>query len=257
MVVLLGVGLILANTTLAAARPGSLEWRVERLERLVESRNLVDLVLRLQELQEEIQRLRGQLEVQEHRLKRLERRQQDLLFEREGQPPAPDESAGTPPPSPQVPELPAAEAGPPVVPAELPPRPAEGEISDEKAQYEKALALLQERQYDQAAGALRDFLDRYPQSRYAPNVWYWLGEAHYVQRRLPEALEAFQKVPDQYADSPKVPDALFKIGTVLDDQGQRDRARNVLNDLIDRYPRSSAAYLAEKRLQEWGNAGGR
>jgi TolA-binding protein len=65
-------------------------------------------------------------------------------------------------------------------------------------------------------------------------------------------LEAFQKVPDQYRDSPKVPDALFKIGTVLDEQGQRERARDILNDLIDRYPKSSAAYLAEKRLQEWG-----
>jgi tol-pal system protein YbgF len=134
------------------------------------------------------------------------------------------------------------------------PRPAGekvGEATDEKAQYESALGLLQERQYDQAATTLREFLDRYPQSRYTPNVWYWLGEAHYVRRRIPEALEAFRHVPDLYPNSPKAPDALLKIGFILDEQGERDRARDTLNDLIDRYPKSSAAYLAEKRLQEW------
>ena len=127
----------------------------------------------------------------------------------------------------------------------------------EKAAYEQALDLLQQRRYDNAAVALREFLDRYPQSRYAPNVWYWLGESHYVQRRLPQALDAFRKVTEQYGSSAKVPDALLKIGMILDDRGDHDKAVETFNDLIDRYPKSSAAYLAQKRMQGQSNTPGR
>lgn len=268
---------LLALLPWTAAAPQSLESRVERLERLTESRGMVDLVVRLQETQEEMQRLRGHLEEQGHALEEAQRHIREVLsdFDRrlrrleQGQraETGPSMAPGLPPPErpspprrppgapePPVPPVPE-EEGAPVVSPPIGPPPPEAERAPraqpagEKAAYEQALDLLQQRRYDEAAVALRGFLDRYPQSRYAPNVWYWLGESHYVQRRLPQALDAFQKVTEQYGSSAKVPDALLKIGMILDEQGNHDKAVETFNDLIDRYPKSSAAYLAQKRMQ--------
>ena len=53
----------------------------------------------------------------------------------------------------------------------------------------------------------------------------------------------------RYPDSQKLTHALLKIGYIHAELGQREEAERVLNDLIQRYPESTAAGLARKRLQ--------
>jgi tol-pal system protein YbgF len=266
LAVVLG-GMLLGGLAFAAPPDGSLEDRMGRIERLLESQSLVDLLLRVDRLQNEVQRLQGQLEVQDHNMGEVQQHQKELFNELdrrlrrlEDAVRAGAASEGPPPREAPPAELPPRERteAPPVEPAPSEGGPqGQGQELDEKGAYEQALGLLQERRYDEAAGALREFLDQYPDSRYAANAWYWLGEAQYVQHRLPDALAAFGKLADAYGKSPKVPDALLKIGFIYDEQGQRDKARETLSELIARYPRSSAAYLAQKRLQEISRAGNR
>ena len=52
-----------------------------------------------------------------------------------------------------------------------------------------------------------------------------------------------------YPDSPKRSHALLKIGFIHDEQGRPEQAREVLTDLVQRYPQSTAASLAEKGLK--------
>ena len=68
----LALGLIVPRTALAVD-PG-LERRVARLEQMLNQRSLSDLVLQIQQLQQEVQELRGQVETQQYLL-----RQQGLI----------------------------------------------------------------------------------------------------------------------------------------------------------------------------------
>ena len=42
---------------------------------------------------------------------------------------------------------------------------------------------------------------------------------------------------------------MLKIGFIYDENGQKDQARKVLTELTGKYPKSTAASLAAKRLK--------
>jgi TolA-binding protein len=50
-----------------------------------------------------------------------------------------------------------------------------------------------------------------------------------------------------------VPDAMLKIGYSQYEQGQLDKAGATLNSIIDKFPKSTAAQLAQSRLQRMKN----
>jgi tol-pal system protein YbgF len=52
--------------------------RLDRLERLLSSRGLLDMLQQIQQLQDEVRQLRGQIEVQDHKLEQLSERQRNL-----------------------------------------------------------------------------------------------------------------------------------------------------------------------------------
>ncbi|MBN4079560.1 tol-pal system protein YbgF, partial [Beggiatoa alba] len=94
------------------------------------------------------------------------------------------------------------------------------------------------------------FVQTYPNGFFADNAQYWLGEANYVQRRFDVALSEFDKVVKNHPTSPKRADALLKMGFTYQELGQYDKARLSLNTVIMNYPDSTAASLAQKRLQD-------
>ncbi|OYV78206.1 MAG: tol-pal system protein YbgF [Chromatiales bacterium 21-64-14] len=124
-----------------------------------------------------------------------------------------------------------------------------------QSQYENALALLREGKYPEADQAFRAFLAAHPDSSYADNAEYWLGEANYVRGRYDPALQAFRKVAQRYPKSPKVPDALLKVGYIQYDLKQWKEAREVLTGIRSRYPDSTAARLAGQRLERMRQEG--
>ena len=56
----------------------SVEQRLERMERIMQSQGLLDMLQQLQQLQQEIRALRGEIETQNYNLEQLTRRQRDL-----------------------------------------------------------------------------------------------------------------------------------------------------------------------------------
>ncbi|WP_420887106.1 tetratricopeptide repeat protein [Candidatus Competibacter phosphatis] len=53
----------------------------------------------------------------------------------------------------------------------------------------------------------------------------------------------------RYPESARLPDALLKLGYIYGEAGEIDRAREVLQKLVQAYPNTQAANLAERRLQ--------
>jgi tol-pal system protein YbgF len=76
----LPAGLVYAQAPVSStAQPaGTIEQRVERMERMLQSQGLLGIVQQLQQLEQEINLLRGEIETHNYNLEQLTRRQRDL-----------------------------------------------------------------------------------------------------------------------------------------------------------------------------------
>jgi len=229
-----------------------------------------NLVIQVQELQDEVRTLRGQLEEQDRELENLKRRQRDQYLDldqrisdmRNSQPVA---SSGQPrgsassqrptvgPVAEDTPEVRAPMESQSAVTAIGQPQAqvqtAAAIAAEEKAAYDQAFQALKELRYADAAEDFQSFLDAYPSSDYADNAQYWLGESYYVTRNYDIALKAFQDLMDRYPESSKVPDALLKVGYTHYELEQWDSARAALTQVQESYPDTTLDRLAESRLR--------
>ena len=119
---------------------------------------------------------------------------------------------------------------------------------NEQRSYDAAMATFKGGDYKGAAGTLADFVRRYPQSGYAANAQYWLGNAYYALRDYKNAIAAQEVVVTTYRDSAKAPDAMLNIATSYAELKDKKAAKKALQDLVAKYPESSAAQAAKDRL---------
>lgn len=115
--------------------------------------------------------------------------------------------------------------------------------------YRDAFSLLKAGQYEESITAFNAFLVEYPRSQYADNAQYWLGETFFILRQFEQAIAEYQKLIAKFPASKKLSHAWLKIGYCYHELGQADQARAALEDLRRRYPGTTAARLAEERLQ--------
>ena len=120
---------------------------------------------------------------------------------------------------------------------------------DASADYRTAVELVKAGSHTEAIEGLRAFLRKYPRHDYADNAQYWLGEAFYAQKDYPHALSEFRTVIETYPRGNKVPDALLKVGYCYQALGQGAKARAVLEQVVNLYPKTEPAALATKRLE--------
>lgn len=237
----------------------STKERVQRLERILDNQGLVDMLLRLENMQSELQILRGEIELHSHELEQIKQRQRDLYIdidrrllrmERSG----PDSSAATTPASPQtpVPSTPAAApaAKPATAPAATATTKPKADFATEQKAYQHAFDLLRELRYDQAVTAFRQFIATYPGGRYAHIAQYWIGEANYAQRKFKQAITDYQKLIDGYPKSPKLAEALLKIGYSQYEIKSLKQAEATLSRLVKDYPGTTEAGQAKNLIQK-------
>lgn len=233
--------------------------RIERLERMVESQGLVDLLIRLDSLQQEIQQLRGDSDVTAHTLKEIKKRQRDLYIDIDrrllqlergsaGRAPqavntAPATSVTTQPASTTAP---ASKVPAPVAAAATSP----ADEAREQQAYQKAFDLLRELRYAQAMDAFRQFIKDYPDGRYAHIAQYWLGEAGYAQGQFKTAIADYQALLDNYPKSPKRAQAMLKIGYSQDKLKDTAAAEKTFARVIQQFPGTTEAGQAEKMLKQ-------
>ena len=205
------------------------------------------LILRVQQLEEDVRRLNGLLEEATQALRQFEaqslERYVDLdrrLTSGAGNASVAGETAGSATSLPAVMEAP--QTGGRSVDSQ------EGE----EAAYRAAYELVREKAFDDAVVSFTAFLSDYPFGRYAPNAHYWLGELYLVlDPPDPElARQNFKLLLDQYPADAKVPDALYKLGRVQFIKGNRQRSREYLDEVIREYPSHAAAQLARQFLLE-------
>lgn len=120
----------------------------------------------------------------------------------------------------------------------------------EKLYYDAAFDLIKQKDFDKASQAFTAFLRKYPNSQYAGNAQYWLGEVNLAKGDLQGAAQAFAKVSQSYPKHSKVPDSLYKLADVERRLGRTDKVRGILQQVVTQYPGTSAAQLAQRDLQK-------
>ena len=235
-------------TSVSAA---TVDQRVERLERMLENQNLMQMIQSLQSLQREVSQLRGDVEVLSFELDKLKKQQKDIYLDLDQRIQRTDQSVlnlqtATP------------TLGLGAVSPALGEEPVEGEVPvgevqeslGEQESYQAALTILKSGRYEDAIQAYQVFLISYPESSFAANAQYWMAEAYYVLKDFPSAVSQFKKVISAYPDSRKVSDAYLKVGFAYYELKEWVNAQTALEKVITDYSTSTAARLAQRRIQK-------
>ncbi len=124
---------------------------------------------------------------------------------------------------------------------------------EEQNEYDQAFELLKQSRYQDFILAAQQFVTTWPTSQLADDAWYWLAEAHYVNREFEHALNGFRTVVASYPDSQRVPEALLKTGYIQYDIGAYDEAAEIFRDILVRFPGHNVTISAQTRLRRIEN----
>ncbi len=224
----------------------------------VSSQTILEMYRQLEQLKQEVRQLRGEIEELNHNMEGVKKRQRDIYLDldRRIQPLESSSAEGArikPEQQPaEIPVIPDAEKAINTgrdlpAPTAIIPQASRDPVAERKA-YQQAFNSLKEGHYSQSIERFKEFLSTYPTGEYADNATYWLAEAYYVTRAFSEAQATFGNVLTSFPESTKVPDAMLKTGYIAYELKSWKEARKKLTEVVNRFPNSSAARLAEKRL---------
>lgn len=118
--------------------------------------------------------------------------------------------------------------------------------------YQTAYGDYNGAKYSLAKSEFSDVIRFYPESNYAGNSYFYLGEMLYRARDYGPASRQYDRVIEQYPGNPKIPAAQLRKGQSLIALKQTDAGVRELRSLIQRYPNSPEATTARGRLSEMG-----
>ncbi|HEY8355099.1 MAG TPA: tol-pal system protein YbgF [Methylophilaceae bacterium] len=208
----------------------ALEERLAAIEAIVKGQGLLDLLNQVERLNQELSRVKGELEVATHNIVSLQQRQRDLYADadtRLRQLEAGGQSAGGEDAS-----------------------AAEAEVSgEEAAEFDAAMELVKASKYREAFDALNKFTQTYPNSGRMPDALYALGFSQFSLKNYRAAIATQEKVVQRYPDHARAADALFNIANAQIQLSEVDGAKKTLRGLLDKYPSSPVAPNAQQRLK--------
>ncbi len=218
----------------------------QALEAIVKGQGLADMLNQLEAMNQEIARLKGELEVANHTIEALQQRQKDLyadtdtrLRKLEGalieasQAEAKTEEKTTA----SVTEENAASTN------------SVAQNTQELQALEAANTLSKEAKHKEAFAAYDKFIKDFPTSALVADATYGLGFSQYSLKNYKSAIATQQKLIDAYPNSNKVPEALMNMGNSQVQLGMVAAAKKSYKMLIEKFPNHALVPTAQKRLK--------
>ncbi len=213
--------------------------------RKASGRNAADFGVEIEQLKGQLMQMRGDVEVNQHRLGIIEnrlsiihndlvsqkatvvQREEDLAKQREEELRLKAEQE-----------------------AKSDPLAAINRPKKKEAFYKLAHGLLESGQTEAARRLFEEFLEKWPKGSYSDNAMYWIAESHYAEKKFRDAALAFQRVRKAFPKGDKAPDALLKLGYCFFAMDMYREALPFLRDFVQSYPRSPLVAKAKKRIRE-------
>lgn len=252
-----------------------IENRVSRLERILRQQGPSQILLQLQQLQQEVQELRGLVERNEFMLDQLAQQMTETAgrlsalddsletetasaapFAQDHSPGSPGKGGGAndagngggvidaPNQSGKDTDPYARQSSPSVM---LPKPETAG--TDEREVYRSAFGLLKVRRYEEAIAELKAMLKSHPNGQYTDDALFWLGETYYVIRDFEAAATQYDRLIANHPKSPRLPSAMLKLGYIYEQLGDSAAARTAFDALQRRFPETTEARLANDRIE--------
>jgi tol-pal system protein YbgF len=228
--------------------------------------DLNPLLRRIDELEEGLGRVTGQMEVLGHQVDQLTQKadrlqkQLDLQAAARAKAEADAQTAAQAPSqdanqiaSAEKPATSAGDSGLAKAPGVLGTIPAGSTLpmpdnSDPRKQFDSAMALLARAKYDEASDAFRAFVDAHPDEDRAPDALYWSGDIAYSTKKdFPAAARDFAELLKKYPKAQRAPDGMLKLSLTLFEMGQSQEGCAAVAALPAKYPNAPPAILARAK----------
>jgi tol-pal system protein YbgF len=226
----------LQSQTITADTTPSMQWQIYQ---------------QVQQLQQEVRDLRGQLEVQGNIIDRMKQdarsRYLDLdqrITQLKNTPPV----VVTDTTNPATTNTTTATAV--VMPATTDTQITVPNPDDEKRAYFAAYEVFKTGGPNKAINPMRNFIKNYPHSTFTPSAYYWLGEFYLAASPadVANAKKSFKIVTEQYADTPKAAAAFLKLGSFADVDGKTQEAIKYMLLIVKNFPNTPEANAAKSYL---------
>ena len=110
---------------------------------------------------------------------------------------------------------------------------------DPQERYSQAFGFLLKHNYAEAEAAFRSFVEDHADTALAGNALYWLGETHYVRQNYADAAATFANGYEKYPDGPKTADNLVKLAMSLARMDRGDDACVALAQFEHQFPNAA------------------
>ena len=198
---------------------------------------VADLATQVDDLEAEIQRLNGRLEVSEHQVEEAlkEARAARAAAAGGGTPPGSDDEGSESAPAAASDDAPAAN-------------------SAEVAAYRTAYDAWRNGNSEVCIDRFRQFLQTYPASAHADDAAYWMADCYFKQGEYKTAILRFDDVVSRYPSGNKAADALYRQGEALLrlGPGYGKAASKAFERVLKEYPQSGRATEAKRQLDLLG-----
>lgn len=115
--------------------------------------------------------------------------------------------------------------------------------------YDRVMDEFKHRDYKAAMAGFQLFIELHGESALAANAQYWIGECQYRMGRYRDALKSFYDVVSNYPLSPKLAASTLKLGQTYAKLHDHEKARLMFDRVVDQYPESPEAEVARKAIE--------
>ncbi len=212
-----------------------------------------ELLMLVEQLQDEVRYLRGQVEEQAHQMKKMRTDQRDRYRDLDRRISSLNrqlsEVGSVSTPAVGRPSAELGGTGNAALDSSEPAPTPTPKVSDRDA-YQQAFSLVRQRAYDQSLQAFDDFLRFYPDSSLVPNALYWSGEVHRAKSKPDQAKarDAYLRLVEQFPSHQKAADGYYKLGLTYESMGEHAQAQAMMKKVISLYPEQASAKLAKEFL---------
>ncbi|MBR4127502.1 MAG: tol-pal system protein YbgF [Alphaproteobacteria bacterium] len=108
-----------------------------------------------------------------------------------------------------------------------------------KELYDQAFSSIKKKDHKAAQAEFEAFLMLHPKNALAGNAQYWLGESFFARSMYQKAAVAFAEGFKNYRESQKAPDNLFKLGVTMAKMNKKEEACVAFKNFTKEYPKDS------------------
>lgn len=124
------------------------------------------------------------------------------------------------------------------------------EKKDPQEIYDSAHVDIQNKNFVSAREKLQEIVKKYPDFVWLPNVYFWIAETYYNEKKFEEAILAYEEFLRKYPKHEKAVGALLKEGMAFMELNDKKTAKVIFERVIEKYPQSKEAQIAQQKIGE-------